>query len=1046
MDIVTTDFETLYDKEYSLSKMTTEAYIRDPRFEIIGVGVKVNDHPTDWYSGESPGKFLKSLDYSKRAILAHNCAFDGAILAWKFGIRPKLWLDTLSMARPLHGHVVSNSLKSLAEHYGLGVKGDEVIRALGKRRLDFTPQELAQYGAYCINDVDLTYQLFLRLARGFPKDELRLIDLTLRMYTDPLIEIDTDLLTSHLRAVRERKQRLLTEFGGDDALGTIMSNPKFAEHLRSLGVEPPMKTSVRTGKETYAFSKTDQDFLALQEHPDERVAVAVATRLGAKSTIEETRTEALLGVAERGRLPIMLNYCGAHTGRFSGCLVADTKVLVFDHTQGVVEKRIVDVLLDDLVWDGEVFVPHEGVVFSGFAEVIEWDGVIGTEDHVVFTDAGEISLREAMQGAHRIQDARGPSQDDVMNRQQKQAAPALNVCGLREGSLMPTLSNVENTLVAVYDIKNCGPRHRFSANGKLVHNSGGLNAQNLPRGGALRRSLRAPRGCVLIACDSSQIEARLVAWLAGQDDLVESFREGRDVYCEFASTIYGREITKADKNERFVGKTCLSASTRVLTNAGWKRIVDVVETDLLWDGVEWVSHGGVCYMGVKQTIRLSGVELTPDHEILVDGTKWVPARYAQKSDTVFLSALRSATLPSLGMSSTLLRTVDCGDGRPSVDAHGAGLNTHTWLVTCGQEGHRHATHALSGKRLKSGGGHTKLPWPTTCIVQDFSTDSALLSPDATTRKVGTTSTTESAGLLYGRDGGKTILASLSISRRCPDGMTPRGRLTGWITTGATNRATLDSLPEARTLRTNAKSQIWKPVFDILNSGSRNRFTILTDDGPIIVHNCVLGMGYGVGAEKFRKTLALGQGGVVIDLEPNEAKRVVNLYRQTYFKIPELWNLCGYALRAMVAGESGHISILPYTPEGIQLPNGFVLRYPALRMTENGFAYINDPRSYKAYLEGNEGKVLWNNIYGGKTVENLVQALARIVITEQMLQIAKRYKIVLQVHDEVVVICPESHKDKAIADITKIMSTPPAWAPDLPVACEAGWGYSYGDSK
>ena len=613
MDIVTTDFETLYDKEYSLSKMTTEAYIRDPRFEIIGVGVKVNGHPTDWYSGENPGKFLKSLDYSKRAILAHNCAFDGAILAWKFGIRPKLWLDTLSMARPLHGHVVSNSLKSLAEHYGLGVKGDEVIRALGKRRLDFTPQELAQYGAYCVNDVDLTYQLFLRLARGFPKDELRLIDLTLRMYTDPLIEIDTDLLTSHLQAVRERKQRLLTEFGGDDALGTIMSNPKFAEHLRSLGVEPPMKTSVRTGKETYAFSKTDQDFLALQEHPDERVAVAVATRLGAKSTIEETRTEALLGVAERGRLPIMLNYCGAHTGRFSS-----------------------------------------------------------------------------------------------------------------------------------------GDR---------------LGAQNLPRGGALRRSLRAPRGCVLIACDSSQIEARLVAWLAGQDDLVESFREGRDVYCEFASTIYGREITKADKNERFVGKTS-----------------------------------------------------------------------------------------------------------------------------------------------------------------------------------------------------------------------------------------------------------------------------------------VLGMGYGVGAEKFRKTLALGQGGVVIDLEPNEAKRVVNLYRQTYFKIPELWNLCGYALRAMVAGESGHISILPYTPEGIQLPNGFVLRYPALRMTENGFAYINDPRSYKAYLEGNEGKVLWNNIYASKTVENLVQALARIVITEQMLQIAKRYKIVLQVHDEVVVICPESHKDKAIADITKIMSTPPAWAPDLPVACEAGWGYSYGDSK
>jgi DNA polymerase len=613
MDVVTTDFETYYDKDYSLSKMTTEAYIRDPRFEIIGVAVKVNGHPTDWYSGENPGKFLKSLDYSKRAILAHNCAFDGAILAWKFGIRPKLWLDTLSMARPLHGHVVSNSLKALAEHYGLGAKGDEVLRAIGKRRLDFTPQELAQYGAYCVNDVDLTYKLFLHMARGFPKDELRLIDLTMRMYTDPLIEIDTDLLTSHLQAVRERKQKLLEDFGGDNALETIMSNPKFAEHLRSLGVEPPMKTSLRTGKETYAFSKTDQDFLALQEHPDERVAVAVTTRLGAKSTIEETRTEAMLGVAERGRLPIMLNYCGAHTNRFSG-----------------------------------------------------------------------------------------------------------------------------------------GDK---------------LNLQNLPRGGAIRRSLRAPRGCVLVASDLSQIEARMLAWLAGQEDLVESFREGRDVYCEFASTIYDREITKADKSERFVGKTS-----------------------------------------------------------------------------------------------------------------------------------------------------------------------------------------------------------------------------------------------------------------------------------------VLGMGYGIGAEKFRKTLALGQGGMAINLEPNEAKRVVNLYRQTYHKIPELWNVCGYALRAMAAGEGGNISILPFTPEGIQLPNGFTLRYPALRMTESGFSYINDPRSYKNYLSGIEDKVIWNNVYGGKCVENVVQALARVVITEQMLRIARRYRIVLQVHDEVVVVTRETQKDQAIADITKIMSTPPAWAPDLPVACDAGWGYSYGDSK
>ena len=104
--LVTLDFETYYDRQFSLSKMTTEAYVRDPRFEVIGVCVKVNDFPTDWYSGKDVGKFLNSLDYSDKAILAHNAAFDGAILSWLYGIKPKFWFDTLSMARPLHNATV----------------------------------------------------------------------------------------------------------------------------------------------------------------------------------------------------------------------------------------------------------------------------------------------------------------------------------------------------------------------------------------------------------------------------------------------------------------------------------------------------------------------------------------------------------------------------------------------------------------------------------------------------------------------------------------------------------------------------------------------------------------------------------------------------------------------------------------------------------------------------------------------------------------------------------------------------------------------------
>ena len=623
MDIVTIDFETYYDKDFSLSKMTTEAYIRDPRFEVIGVGIKVNNHPTDWYSGENVGGFLNSIDYSNKAILCHNTAFDGAILSWHFGIKPKFWFDTLSMARPLHNITVGGSLKALASYYRLGQKGEEVLNAIGKRKADFSPDELDRYASYCMNDVELTYALFNKMKVGFPVSELLIIDQTLRMYTEPTIEIDRAMLEKHLEEVRNRKSTLVEDMGlactEDEAKKILMSNDQFAMFLQNLGVEPPQKVSARTGKLAWAFGKTDKGFTDLLNHESERVAKAVAARLGVKSTLEETRTSALIGVSERGALPIMLNYYGAHTGRFSG-----------------------------------------------------------------------------------------------------------------------------------------GDK---------------MNLQNLPRGGTLRASLCAPKGKVLVACDSSQIEARVVAWISGQADLVQAFAEGRDVYSEFASQVYGRKITKADKVERFVGKTC-----------------------------------------------------------------------------------------------------------------------------------------------------------------------------------------------------------------------------------------------------------------------------------------VLGLGYGMGAEKFRRTLEIGQGGISVKLDINEAKRIVQLYRGINHKIVGFWNLCGNTLHQIVHRNSGEMHpLLKYDEEGIILPNTLKIRYPALRQMEDGFAYVADARAYrnmlkKRVIDGDEVKVEWTRIYGGKVTENIVQALARIVVAEQMAAIGQQYHVVFQVHDEIIIMCDEAEKDVAIQAIEKAMSTAPAWAQGLPVSCESGFGYNYGDCK
>jgi DNA polymerase len=403
--IITIDFETYFSKDYSLTKITTEEYVRDDRFEVVGVGVKVDDEPTQWFSGtmEETQTFLYGFNWGESLVLAHNTLFDGAILAWQFKIKPMGWLDTLCMARALDGVEVGNSLGKLAERYDLGVKGDDTRWSMGLRRADFSKEQMAAYAKYCINDVDLTYKLFNILREGFKKSELKLIDLTLRMFTEPSLELNLPLLEQHLIEVVEKKEELIKAAESNKEI--LLSNQKFAEQLIKYGVEPPMKVSKTTGFPALALAKSDEGFKALAEHPDLRVQALVAARLGTKSTLEETRTQRFIDIAKRGSLPVPLRYYAAHTGRWGG--------------------------------------------------------------------------------------------DDK------------------------------------------------------------LNLQNLPRKSPLKVAISAPEGYVLIDSDSSQIEARILAWLAGQTDLVDAFERGEDVYKIMAAKIYGKDIADITDDERFVGKTTI---------------------------------------------------------------------------------------------------------------------------------------------------------------------------------------------------------------------------------------------------------------------------------------------------------------------------------------------------------------------------------------------------------------------------------------------------------------------------------------------------------
>jgi len=172
MNLITLDFETFYEQGFSLSNLTTEEYIRHEKFQVIGVGVKIDDQETEWITGTHNHikTKLMEINWDEAILLCHNTQFDGAILSFIFNIVPAIYLDTLGMARAKHGVDVGGSLAALVERYQLGKKGTEVVDAKGKRVEDFELQDLKQYGEYCKNDVELTYKLYNVLAQDFPSN------------------------------------------------------------------------------------------------------------------------------------------------------------------------------------------------------------------------------------------------------------------------------------------------------------------------------------------------------------------------------------------------------------------------------------------------------------------------------------------------------------------------------------------------------------------------------------------------------------------------------------------------------------------------------------------------------------------------------------------------------------------------------------------------------------------------------------------------------------------------------------------------------------
>lgn len=318
--ILVGDFETFFAKDYSLRNkgMSTSLYVRDTRFKAQCFAAMYQDDPyPKIYFDKDINKFLQSVDWKRTAFLAHHTQFDGLILSHHYGVRPAFMLDTLSMARALHSSDMRSDLDTLLKHYGFGGKHNPILNQTKGIR-DLPPVLQSLLGDYCRGDIIDLLKVFQLMLPKFPDGELRKIDMFVRMFTDPRLGVNRALATKeYRRQVRERNEKI--EETGED-IEELRSREKFAELLRSRGVEPPMKTKKRkdgTKYETYAFAKTDRAFQELKL--DKRVADLIEGKLAASSTIGESRAEALLERSERGmKLPIYLNYAKAHTLRTTG--------------------------------------------------------------------------------------------------------------------------------------------------------------------------------------------------------------------------------------------------------------------------------------------------------------------------------------------------------------------------------------------------------------------------------------------------------------------------------------------------------------------------------------------------------------------------------------------------------------------------------------------------------------------------------------------------------------------------------------------------------
>lgn len=1043
MRIVTLDFETYFNSKdkYSLTKMGPLEYVRDPRFYVQCFSFRI-DRGETYVVPAVNGKdsaVLKALQLDRKDTITvgHNInGFDCLVLSEHYGIRPNMIVDTITLMHWLGlSRIMSCSHKSLTAALGHGIKQAGTVVSDGKRTIeDFTPDEWKFFAQYCRDDTLQCSENFFSMI-SFVKngDALKLMSLTAKMATEPAFIPNGELLSNYKAeldmqsALALDKLKQFLHFDSvDNMLKAVRSRSTFPQLLASVGGACPMKWSDKQGKEIPAISKTDLEFTKLLNSNNEKVRLLVQTRLEQNSSIQMSRTKSLLGFSDKP-IPIMLSALKAHTGRYTA-------------------------------------------------------GNEGTSD--------------------------------------------------------------------------------------------GLNFQNLskrdPSKLALRKALRVPDGYSVVACDSSQIEARILAWVSGQVDLVEQFKTGRDPYAEMASKIFhvpAQAIHDAAKSSadprhdkyktyRNVGKTCvlscLAPDTLVLTDSGYKYITAVTTDDLLWDGAKWTLHKGLIYRGEKKVCEWQGLHVTPDH-LIYDSTSWTTAEEFLRTPSCWKSAVCSVTEPLL--TATLKATVNTIVSSISSNAAGVEQSNGSlvpvpdaWRKTIAHialDDYRLTLDHLSNviqiltKETSLGSSLLSRVSAASCLLETIrtvwnecawcsvlvdasritycsaisGTEEPLDVIDAPSRNRTTPTSSNTlctlpfvqmlahvedyltALLPLNKDvithAVKSTLAmaveelnsALPVEQRAystylryRDMMIHCCLLTALTITVTTHEVTYVLQTNQSKIGTSAQSKICKllsqvckknwvmqeqksvgyvgtvPVYDIVDAGDRHCFTVWSELGPVLVHNC----GYGVGAQKFSDTLLRTK--VHLDQDPVKhleiAQQAHAIYRQSSAGIVSFWKLCDRVAQVLASntqlGEYGKFgahnefsygrALVPLTETNcayIAMPNGYRIWYPNIRFAqENG-------RTVMLYDRIEHGKMSPKHIYGGGVTENVCQSLAFMMLGWQACRMADAgIPLKANIHDAWITVVPTEQAEHTKQLMEKIMSSVPDWLQGFPVGCEAEIGTDF----